>query len=192
MAKHTISKRVKSATKVNLSYGSSLFNLSKQYFNEISTALLDRAEDSAEASDVPLKSQQAENPAPLQPARPPLIVAGRHGETAHAAMVLSNTSNIAGTLTFQILGDFPGINILVEPPAIEIPPGESAIIRIMATMNAEIPAGVSYPGIVFIAEHQLKVAEFVLQRLPDLADKKPARRRRTNKTAARKTPTPSS
>ncbi len=179
MTKQTIRTRVKSATRVNLSYGATLVNLSKQYVNEISTALLAKVA----TSDPVLDDDGTEGSSSPQLARPPLIVAGRSGEIAHAAMVLSNTTNIEGSLTFKIIGDFPGIEIFMEPPSIEIPMGESAIIRIMAGINDQLPEGVNYPGAVLLEELNVKVAEFVLQRLPDLRQKKPRRTKPATKAA---------
>lgn len=65
--------------------------------------------------------------------------------------------------------------------------GEPGIIRIMATLHDRLPEGVSYPGVVLLEELNVKVADFVLQRLPDLAEKKPRRTKRPTTIATRKT-----
>ncbi|OUS13663.1 hypothetical protein A9Q89_02330 [Gammaproteobacteria bacterium 53_120_T64] len=158
-ARQKLGDKVRGVSRVNLSYGSNLLHLSKQYFHEIGGALWDKPQ--------PHKAADSAYPEATAPApRPPLILSARSGEIANAAILLNNSSELDGTLNFEIIGDFPGIKVYMDPKSITLDPGESLIIRVMAEMNDEIPVGVNFPGVVVIVELKLKVAEFVLQRLP--------------------------
>lgn len=188
MSDSSLSELVKGAIKVNLNYSATLLNLSKDYLRDFSDAVSKNKQseqNNTEAGepDDQQQDKQTQVPTARSPTTIPLILAGRSKEVLNAAMMVNNTSGMSGTVTLCIEGDFPGIDVKVEPETLTMAKDESTIIRILAHMTNKLPVDIDFPGIVKIAEMDMKIAEFVVRRLPDLAKPKTTPRKRKTKPA---------
>lgn len=176
MSENRLSDIIKNATAVNLRYSADLLNLSKDYFKAFTEALIQKDDDKV-ATDAPQDSKP-------EPKRIPLVVAGAKGETAHAAFAVTNTSNMEGTVTMKVRGEFAGAKVRVEPERLSLKNGEGAIIRILATIGDQVPVNEKHPGVVVVPELGMQVAEFVVCRLPDPPSNSESTPRQADKTKA--------
>lgn len=176
-----ISDLVKGAVKVNLQYSASLLDLSKDYIKSMGVALATSASGTAQPDTT--KDRDQSDTSNKSSARIPLIIAGRTGETANATFAVHNTSGVKGTVTMQYDGDFPGVTLEIEPPEITLDVGGSELVRILAKFSNKAEINKDMSGFVFIPELGVRVAEFVMKRLPDKPKKtKPSPAKKTTKT----------
>jgi hypothetical protein len=167
MANNKLSDIIKSAAEVNLRYSANLLNLSKDYVKAFSKAVTNE-----------MSSDEDDNAPEPRPTQPLLIVAGRKGETANAAFAINNTSQMSGSVTLSINGDFADSKVTVEPDTLSLKNGEGAIIRILATIGSKTSVDQDYQGAVRINELGIQLAEFIVRRLPDIKAPKKASPRR--------------
>ena len=178
MANNKLSDIIKGATEVNLRFSADLLNLSKDYVKAFSEAVTSEI-----ARDVAAEDDSAPEKQP-RPAQPLLIVAGRKGETANAAFAVNNTSQMSGSVTLGLNGDFADSEVTVEPDRLSLKNGEGASIRIRAKIGGKTSVEQDYRGTVVINELGIQLAEFIVRRLPDIkAAKKTTSQRRTVKKA---------
>ncbi len=170
MSNQRLSDIIKSATEVNLRYSANLLNLSKDYIKSFTQSLANE-----EAREVDEKATAPKTGAKTVP----LIIAGRMGETANAAFVVNNTSNMGGSVSLQVSGDFADSLVTVEPEILSLKNGEGAIIRILVTIGKQMLDGVDHHGTVLIPELGITIAEFVIHKLPDSPPKKKTTRKRS-------------
>lgn len=196
MNQQKISELIKGALKVNLSYSATLLNLSKDYLREMSEAVISQQQSATPNArkqfDGDRDTQTPSSPKkPASDHRIPLILAGRTGETANAAMAITNTSGQSGAVTLIIRGNFPGMQVQMDPELLSMEVGEASIIRVLAAISGDVPVDTDYPGEVFIQELNLKVADFVIRRLPDAKKKRSAPKKAPvrKKTVGRQTKT---
>lgn len=153
MAERTLSGAVRSVSAVNLKYSAELLNLGRDYVRAFTAALTDAA-------------AQDGGGAPTQ--RPPLLLAGKAGETANAAFAIGNSGKLSGTVTLSVMGDFGDTKVTVEPEQLAFGAAEGDIIvRILARIGRKAEVGKDYTGSVVIPEMDHKVTDFVVRKLPD-------------------------
>lgn len=185
MDKNKLSDLLRGAVKVNLSYSASLLNLSKDYIKDMSDTITKES-----FSDVRRNESESDFESPDKTTareRVPLIVAGRKGEMANAAVAVNNTSGMSGTVTLQVKGDFSGAKVVSEPKTLSLDIGENAIVRVLVKIDNNLEENKDYPGVLIIPELGLKVTEFVVRRLPDLEKGKNSNKKEKKKTSIKKT-----
>lgn len=175
-----LSELVKSAVKVNLQYSASLLDLSKDYIKSMGTALSSGVATEREQTSPEANTQTQDKTS----ARIPLIVAGRAGETANATFAVHNTSGIKGTVSMQFNTEFEGVSLEVEPSELTLDVGGSEFVRILAKITNKTAIDTDMPGFVLIPELGIKVAEFVVRRLPD----KQASKKKVSSTSRKRSP----
>lgn len=154
MAERTLSGAIRNASAVNLKYSADLLNLGRDYVRAFTAALSEEAAQPDAGGAAP---------------RPPLLLAGRAGETANAAFAIGNNGKLKGTLTLSVLGDFGDSKVSVEPErlAFDEAGGEGEItVRILAKIGRKTEAGADATGSVVIPELDHKVTDFVVRKLP--------------------------
>lgn len=193
MSSQNLTDLIKNAVKVNLTYSASLLNLSREYIRDLNTAVTRTdAQADFEATENTAEKTESENRPASHRSEPvprePMLLAGRKGETANAAMAINNTSGQSGTVSLQVVGDFPGMEVSMDPETLSMAVNESAIVRILAKITARATENVDYPGLVRIPELGMDVAEFVVRRLPDTNNGKASTKKSPSKKAAKKGP----
>jgi len=166
MDKNRLSDIIKNAAKVNISYSATLLNLSKDYLKELNNAVSKDVSnfDNEDASEHKSENKPENNDSPM---RAPLIVAGRKGEVANASIAVNNTLGMSGTVSLIINGDFAEASVEPEPKSLSLEAGESAIVRILVDIDDSLEVNKNYSGSMIIPELGVKVAEFIVRRLPD-------------------------
>jgi len=154
MADQKLSNTIRNASAVDLRYSADLLNLGRDYVKAFAAALTQPDE------------ARADDSASQEPARPPLLLAGRAGETANAAFALNASSKMDGTITLQINGDFGDSKVSVDPDTLSLEDGGEKIVRIIAKVGRKTPADTDLVGEVVIPELNHRVTGFVLRRLP--------------------------
>lgn len=150
MADRKLSETIRSASAVNLKYSAELLNLGRKYVRDFTSAL----------SEV----QPDREP---EPRRPPLLLAGKAGETANAAFAIGNPGSLKGTVTLSVTGDFADTKVTVEPERLSFDEGaDEVVVRILARIGRKTEPGTDYAGTVLIPEMDHRVTDFVLRRLP--------------------------
>lgn len=156
---------IKNATEVNLRYSATLLNLSKDYLKAFGQAVTEGQVGDAAAG------QTRPAPKPTQ-----LLIAGTKGELVKSAFSINNTSDLEGTATLEVMGNFGDTDISVEPESITLNTGESAVIRVITKIGGDLPVETQQPGVVVVKELGLPVAEIVVCRLPDPPRKKASKK----------------
>ena len=150
MADRKLSQTIRNASAVNLKYSADLLNLGRDYVRAFSAALTN-----PESGGKP------------EPARAPLLLAGRTGETANAAFAISNSGKISGTVTLQLTGDFADTQISVDPERISFDEDKSdRVVRILAVIGSKTEVGRDYAGTILIPELDHRITHIVLRKLP--------------------------
>lgn len=176
-----ISDIIKGAAEINLRYSASLLNLSKEYLSEFTKVVRDREENTeADDSEVKTATGTEKNTVPAQSTQNPglLLLAGRKGEIANAAFAVNNTSQMSGSVSLQLKGDFANCHVTTEPENLTLKNGEGCIIRIIAKIGSKMPVDADHTGSVVIPELGLTIADFIIRRLPDLAPRKKTARKK--------------
>ncbi len=151
MADKKLTDTVRNTSAVNLQYSAELLNLGRSYVRAFSSALTDGA-TTQEPEDVK---------------RPPLLLAGKVGETANAAFSISNPGKIKGTVTLAVTGEFSDTKVSVEPERVTFDDAEDEIVvRVLAKIGRKTTTGVDYAGTVLFPEMDYRVTDFVLRKLP--------------------------
>ena len=152
MAERKLSETIRSASAVNLKYSAELLNLGREYVRAFTSAL----------SDVQDAVREPET------RRPPLLLAGKAGETANAAFAVGNRGNLKGTVTLTVTGDFSDTKVTVEPERLALDDGaDEVIVRILAKVGRKTETGRDFTGTVLIPELDRRLTDFVVRRLPD-------------------------
>lgn len=177
---------IKSAAEVNLRFSADMLNLSKDYVKAFSQAVTSNVGSVDEDDNVPETRTESETEPKNDPraAQSLLIVAGRKGESANAAFAVNNTSQMSGTVTLGIKGEFSNSVVTVEPDTLTLKNGEGCIIRILAKIGNKMPVDEDFRGTVIINELGMQLSEFIVRRLPDLPATKKPRQRVTKKRQA--------
>lgn len=152
MAEQKLSKTIRAASAVNLRYSADLLNLGRDYLKAFSTAL-------TQPDD-----QETATPEPST-ARPPLLLAGHAGETAHAAFAINGTANMDSDLIFRIDGDFADSKLSVEPKRIPAGLDGQQIVRISGKIGPKTETDKDYVGGVIIEGVEHRVTDFVLRKM---------------------------
>ncbi|MGA0616151.1 hypothetical protein [Paracoccus sp. KR1-242] len=151
MADRKLSETIRGASAVNLKYSAELLNLGREYVRAFTSAL-------TEGNGAPEPETQ----------RPPLLLAGRTGETANAAFAIGNRGAMKGTVTVSVSGDFADTKVSVEPERLALDnAAEEIIVRILARIGPKTESGKDYIGTVLIPEMDHRLTDFVLRKLPD-------------------------
>lgn len=151
MADRKLSNTIRGASAVNLRYSAELLNLARDYVR-----------DFADAVTAPVR-EEPDTPR----SRPTLLLAGRAGEVANAAFALAGSGRNKGTVTLKVEGDFADSEVTVEPERVTLTEGGEAIVRILARVGKQMPAGTDFPGAVVIPEFDHRITGFVLRKLGD-------------------------
>jgi len=152
MADRKLSDAVRNASAVNLKYSADLLNLAREYVRAFTAALT---------------APEPDGGAQGTPARPPLLLAGRAGETANAAFAIGSSGKLTGTVTLQVTGAFEDSQVSVEPDRISFADDGEKIVRILAKVGKKMPADTDFIGAVIIPELDHRVTQFVLRKLGD-------------------------
>jgi hypothetical protein len=151
MADKKLTDTVRNASAVNLKYSAELLNLGRSYVRAFSFALTD--------------GQTVKEPDGVK--RPPLLLAGKAGETANAAFSISNPGTIKGTVTLAVTGEFADTKVSVEPERLTFDDAtDEIVVRVLAKIGRKTATGVDYAGTVLFPEMDYRVTDFVLRKLP--------------------------
>ncbi len=151
MADKKMSDTIRNTSAVNLKYSAELLNLGREYVRAFSSALTDGRTD----------------PEPEEVRRPPLLLAGKAGETANAAFAITNPGTMKGTVTLAVAGDFSDTKVTVEPERLSFDDGtDEVVVRILAQIGRKAVAGQDYSGTVMFPEMDFRVTDFVVRKLP--------------------------
>lgn len=152
MADRKLSNVVRNASAVNLKYSADLLNLARDYVRAFTAAVT---------------TPNAETGAKGSASRPPLLLAGRSGETANAAFAISSSGKLTGTVTLQVTGSFEDSQVRVEPDRISFADNGEKVVRILAKVGKKMPADTDFTGAVVIPEMDHRITQFVLRKLGD-------------------------
>ena len=151
MVERKLSETIRSASAVNLKYSAELLNLGREYVRAFTSAVSE--------------GQEAREP---EARRPPLLLAGKAGETANAAFAIGNRGNVKGTVTLVVSGDFSDTKVTVDPERLSLEDGSGeVIVRVLAKIGRKTEAGKDYTGTVLIPEMDHRLTDFVVRKLPD-------------------------
>lgn len=151
MVERKLSETIRSASAVNLKYSAELLNLGREYVRAFTSAI-----------------SEGETTREPEPRRPPLLLAGKAGETANAAFAIGNSGNLKGTVTLTVEGDFADTKVTVDPERLSLDSGGGeVIVRILAKIGRKAEAGQDYTGTVLIPEMDHRLTDFVVRKLPD-------------------------
>ena len=143
---------LRSGAELNLRYASALMDLSRGYLRDV--------------TDIVRREPAAGPTAAAAPAaRPPLLLAGRAGETAHGAYAISNPTAQAMPVQLQLQGGPPGAR--VEPERFTLAPGASAVVRVLAPVDAAWPVDHDHAGHVVAPGLSAPAVPFIVRRLAD-------------------------
>lgn len=145
---------LRSGAELNLRYASALMDLSRGYLRDVTEIV---------------RREPAAAPAPATPAapvaRPPLLLAGRAGELANAAYAISNPTDREMPVQLQLQGGPAGVR--VEPERFTLAPGGSAVVRVLAPVDAAWPVDKDQVGHVVAPGLSAPAVPFVVRRLAD-------------------------
>lgn len=151
MAEKKLSDTIRNTSAVNLKFSAELLNLGREYVRAFSSALTDGQ---------PEPEQKEER-------RPPLLIAGKAGETANAAFAITNPGTMKGTVTLAVSGDFSDTKVTVDPERLSFDGGEDEIVvRVLAKIGRKTAMGQDYTGTVMFPEMDFRVTDFVIRKLP--------------------------
>jgi hypothetical protein len=163
---------LKGALELNLRYTSTLLNLSKDYLRDANVVLTNRMQ--------PLPAGQAN--AGNAPARAPLLIVGRAGETGNAAFAINNPRDHEMNVHLMVQGELAQQVVSVDPAQLTLKPRGSAVVRILARIDDGLQPERDHLGSVVAPGLSTQGVPFIVRRLPDTA----ASGYSTAKTARRK------
>jgi hypothetical protein len=155
-----VSDLLKGALELNLRYTSTLLNLSKEYLRDANVVLTNGTQ--------PASSERAEA-ATATVARAPLLIVGRAGETGNAAFAINNPRDHAMNVHLMVQGELGEGVVSVDPAQITLRPRASAIVRILAHIDEQLPVDRDHVGSVVAPGLSTQGVPFIVRRLPDSA-----------------------
>ena len=153
---------VKGALELNLRYTSTLLHLSKDYLKDANEVLKREPAAPAPPPDAP----------PAQ--RPPLLVVGRAGELANGAFAINNPTEREIDVHLVVQGELDERHVRVEPARLKLKAGESAIVRILASIDQKLPVDRDHVGSVVAPGLSNQGVPFIVRRLADATADGPA------------------
>lgn len=166
-----LSDIARNVTEVNLRYSASVLNLAKDYLQVMKDAVMVVPDEDEAGANIKRPAASA-----------PLLVAGRKGEIANAALSVNNKAGRDGKVMVTCRGDFGRAKVWADPETLEIKNGTQATVRVMAKIDTSLPVDEDVPGDLFIPELNKKIADFVVRRLPDApAPRKTAAKKKTTR-----------
>jgi len=170
-----ISDLVKGALELNLRYSSTLLNLSKEYLRDAGVVLTNGTQ--------PAPSEQAEAATASGP-RAPLLIVGRAGDTGNGAFAINNPRDHDMHVHLLVQGELGEAVVRVDPAQLTLQPRASAIVRILARIDDQLPVDRDHVGSVVAPGLSTQGVPFIVRRLPDAS----APRQPSAKAAPRKSP----
>jgi hypothetical protein len=146
------------AALLNIKYYSHIVDLSRDYLASLREMVGDTASGSPGRAEV--------SAAAGSPVSPPLILAGRTGETAEAVFSVSNQLNRQVGADVLVAGDLPLDKIRTEPQGKMLDPGEECIFRLSCVMDESLEIGRDRHGIVSVPGLARRSIPIVVRRLP--------------------------
>jgi hypothetical protein len=160
-----VSDLFKGALELNLRYTSTLLNLSKEYLRDANVVLTNgiqpAAADPAEA-------------AAAAAARPPLLIVGRAGDTGNGAFAVNNPRDSEISVHFVTQGELGEGIVSVDPVRLTLQPHASAIVRILAHIDDNLPVDRDHVGSVVAPGLSTQGIPFIVRRLPDSDARRPS------------------
>lgn len=144
---------VKGALELNLRYTSTLLHLSKDYLKDANEVLKREPAAPAPPPDAP----------PAQ--RPPLLVVGRAGELANGAFAINNPTEREIDVHLVVQGELDERHVRVDPARLKLKAGESAIVRILASIDDKMPVDRDHVGTVVAPGLSNQGVPFIVRRL---------------------------
>ncbi len=142
---------LKSAVELNLRYTSTLLYLSKDYLKEVNGVI----------AGTPSQAPPTDQPSP----RAPLLIAGRAGEVAQGAFMLTNSNAREMNVHLVVQGELSDKQVKVEPSRFTLKPEQSATVRVLVSIDDTMPLDEDRLGSVVAPGNQ--AIAFVVRRLPD-------------------------
>ena len=151
---------LKGAVELNLRYTSTLLHLSKDYLKDANDVL------TRPPAATPAATEGGDAPSA---GRPPLLIVGRAGETGNGAFAINNPGDREMNVHLVVQGELDERVVRVDPARLVLKPGESAIVRILATIDEKLAADRDHVGSVVAPGLTSQGVPFIVRRLGDAA-----------------------
>ena len=165
----------KKAVELNLRFTTAALGLGKDYVKALGGII----REGGEANSAPA-------PTPETPARQPIFLAGRRGETATGAFVLNNPTTRDLDVELALQSELPDGAVGLDPAKLKIERGRQAVIQIAVTIDAQMEVEKDYGGGILAPGLSIEAIPFVARRLPDPPVKKATAKKSTAKKSAAK------
>jgi hypothetical protein len=153
-----VSDLVKGAIELNLRYTSTLLHLSKDYLKDANVVLT--------RGPQPSPAGKAEAGA-MPESRPPLLIVGRAGETGNGAFAINNPRDHEMNVHLIVQGELDERVVKVDPAQLTLQPRETAIVRILAHIDENLPVDRDHVGSVVAPGLTNQGVPFIVRRLRD-------------------------
>ncbi len=174
------------ALRLNVQYYKMLFSVTREYLS----ALRELAEGGL-AGGLETKRAGSEREVPsTSPSRPPaamppLVLAATAGSVAQARFAVTNNTGRETSACPEISQELRAVGVVAEPARMQVAPGETAVFQLRVTVGKGVDAESDVLGHVCLPLAGDREIPVVLRRLPDVAPKRKARRKKPEKPASR-------